>query len=484
MRLGNQWRYGVSLAACAAVFGLLIPFSAFAATLSLSPAARTVSVGQTFTATIEVSSAGQAMNAVSADISFPSDKVRVLSVSQTNSVVNFWVQNPSFSNDQNGGDVNLQGVVLSPGFTGVSADVVDIVFQAVAPGTANVSFSSGSVLANDGAGTNILTSMSGSVFTIASASEAPPKSLTSQPTAAISGVAVTSVPSTQDDNWYSINNIQFDWNMPIGADGVWYAFSSNPSMAPSVNTVANQATSVSYDLSSVSDGIWYFMISSENNGIWSPVVTKTLRLDRTQPEPFTITRTDSDPADTLVTFTWLTTDALSGLSHYEIKIGNGNWFNPENLRQGSSYVIPQSTIGKQTLAVRAIDNAGNVREEDTSFMVVAPGSWQEWLYQISRFSLFSALTILLIVILFVILYYLLVWNLVRWKRKAKRELREFEEELHGEIGKMESGKGKSKSPNGDLRSSTTLSGKRSIENEVKHLAEVTEEKIEKLNGKK
>jgi hypothetical protein len=361
------------------------------------------------------------------------------------------------------------------------------VFQAVAAGTAKISFSSGSVLANDGIGTNILTSMSGASFTVASvaaptitpASNATPTTSTptkkpvQQPSAAISGITVTSDPATVEDGWYSLNSIKFNWNIPIGADGVWYVFATDPSAAPSVATVANQTTSISYNLSSTNDGVWYFMISSETNGIWSPVITKELRLDRIPPQPFTITRTDSDPADTLITFTWSTTDALSGLAHYEIKIGDGGWFDPEGLRQGSSYVISQSAVGTKTLAVRAIDNAGNIQEEDTTFHVVAPNGWQEWWYQVTRFSLFSVFALVILIILFVILYYLLVWNLLAWKRKAKKELREFQKELREEIGRIEGEKGKGKTANTSLRPS-------SLAKEIERLRDETEAKVEEI----
>ncbi len=463
---------GIALA-----FGFFIP-RVLAASLYLSPGTKTLAVGQTFTVALEVSSADQAMNAVSADISFPSDKLRALSVSQTNSVINLWVQSPSFSNAQGTGDVLLQGVVLSPGFSGAAGDVLRITFQAMAQGVAPVSFSSGSVLANDGKGTNILTSMSGASFTIGPASAVTPSPAAAQ----ISGIVVTSAPSTEDDTWYSLNSIQFNWNMPIGADGVWYVLASSSNMTPPVTAVASQKTNVSYDLSSLSDGIWYFLISAEENGVWSPVVTKTLRLDRTPPEPFTITRTDSDPADTELTFTWATTDALSGLSHYEVKIGDGDWFDPETLRQGSSYVIPQSTPSERSLAVRAIDNAGNVREEDTTFRVVAPNSWQEWWYQVMRFFSFSIIVLALIVAAFILIYYLLSWRFLVWKRKTKRELREFAKELHEEIGKMESEEKKKKENalNIDLRPSILEREKGSIEKEAERLKEETETKIEKI----
>ena len=247
--------------------------------------------------------------------------------------------------------------------------------------------------------------------------------------------------------WYSLNNIQFDWNIPIGTDGVWHAFASSSNLAPTVTSVASMQTSETYDLSTLNDGVWYFLISSEDNGLWSSVALKTLRLDRTPPEPFTITRTDSDPADTELSFTWGTTDVLSGLSHYEVKIGDGDWFDPGGLRQGSSYVIPESTPGKRSLAVRAIDNAGNIQEENTTFVVAAPQSWQEWWYQVVRFLPFSFMILALIVIVFLGAYYLLAWNLLTWKRRTKRELREFEKELHEEIGQMErdeNGKGSAK----------------------------------------
>ena len=487
----------ISITGILFAFGFLAPFRVFAATLYLSPSAKTVAVGQTFTATIEVSSADQAMNAVSADLSFPSDKLRVLSVSQTDSIVNFWVQNPTFSNAQSTGDVILQGVVLTPGFFGSGGDVVNVVFQAVAPGDASVSFSSGSVLANDGKGTNILTGMSDASFTIGSAPQSVPMlpragkitAPSAPPAAMTSGITIASIPSTEDDKWYSFGGIQFNWNMPIGADGVWYALASSSDETPSVATIASQATSASYDLSSLNDGVWHFLISSETNGIWSPVVVKQFGLDRKPPDPFTITRTDSDPADTQLTFTWTTTDSLSGLSHYEAKIGDGDWFDPEGLRQGSSYVIPESTPGKRSLAVRAIDNAGNIQEEDATFTVVAPHSWQEWWYQMVRLLSFSLMVFALIFAAFIIFFYLLSRSLHAWKRKAKRELHEFEISLLKEVGKMDSEekKEKEKSSDIDLRPANLAKEKKANEEEARRLREETKteiEKIEKLTGEK
>ncbi len=106
------------------------------------------------------------MNAASGDISFPSDKLQVLSVSKTDSIMNLWIRDPSFSNSEVGGDVHFEGIVLNPGFTGTAGNLVTIAFEAIAPGDVPISFSSGAVLANDGNGTNILNSMQSGDVTV------------------------------------------------------------------------------------------------------------------------------------------------------------------------------------------------------------------------------------------------------------------------------------------------------------------------------
>ncbi len=135
-----------------------------AATLSLSPSTGTRSVGSSFSVSIYVGSSDQAMNAVSGVISFPSNKLSVVSLSKSGSIVGLWAQEPTFSN--NAGTINFEGIVLNPGFTGAAGKVLTITFQAKSIGSTALSFSSGSILANDGSGTNILTGMRNASFTI------------------------------------------------------------------------------------------------------------------------------------------------------------------------------------------------------------------------------------------------------------------------------------------------------------------------------
>ncbi len=163
-RIKTTVGFGIVVLVITAIF--LFPGDVRAATLYLVPASKNIHTGQAFTVAVDVSSVDQAMNAVSGDITFPSNRLQVLSISKSNSIISLWVRDPSFTNSTGGGDVHFEGIVLNPGYTGSAGSVITITFQAVAPGSAAVAFSDGSVLANDGNGTNILTAMQSAAFTI------------------------------------------------------------------------------------------------------------------------------------------------------------------------------------------------------------------------------------------------------------------------------------------------------------------------------
>ncbi|MDO8493135.1 MAG: hypothetical protein Q7S19_01150 [bacterium] len=133
---------------------LFLSSQASAASMSISPAQGTYVVGKTFTVSVVVSSADQAMNAVQGILLFPSEKLSVVGLSKNGSEVNLWVQDPVF--DNSAGQVSFEGVVLNPGFIGSDGRILQVIFKVKAPGLASVSLTSASILANDGQGTNIL----------------------------------------------------------------------------------------------------------------------------------------------------------------------------------------------------------------------------------------------------------------------------------------------------------------------------------------
>lgn len=165
-------RFVLRTASLLALIALFLPAILQADTILVSPPSGSYKVGQTFTVRIVVSSATQAVNAVSASLSFPRDMLQVASVSKIGSILNLWVQEPSF--DNNAGTVSLEGVVPNPGFTGANGSVLSINFRVIAPGTANLRFNSASLLANDGYGTNILKNRGTASYSLAAKAEEAP----------------------------------------------------------------------------------------------------------------------------------------------------------------------------------------------------------------------------------------------------------------------------------------------------------------------
>ena len=152
---------------------LFVPGSLFADTLLISPSSGTYAQGQTFSARIMVTSQIQAVNAISATLSYPTDKLQVVSISKNSSILNLWVKEPSYSNSA--GTLSLEGIVLNPGFLGTNGPVLTVTFKVLGTGSATLKFSAGSLLANDGYGADILKNRGTASYTLTAAQASPEK---------------------------------------------------------------------------------------------------------------------------------------------------------------------------------------------------------------------------------------------------------------------------------------------------------------------
>lgn len=137
---------------------------ALAATLSVAPSAYTVTAGDVVRVRVVVNSGGDAINTSEGVLQFPADVLDVVSVDKSASIFSIWVDEPTFSNQL--GTVSFSGGLPSPGFTGVSGTVINVVFHAKRAGTASLSLSGATVRANDGLGTDVLQGASGTTLTV------------------------------------------------------------------------------------------------------------------------------------------------------------------------------------------------------------------------------------------------------------------------------------------------------------------------------
>ncbi len=151
---------------------LFSPSIAFAqATLFVSPPSGTYQTGEFFSVLVKVNTGGKNINAASGQLNFDNSKLEVVSLGYSSSIFSIWTDEPNFSNV--GGTVKFSGGVPNPGYTGASGAILRLTFKAKAQGQAPLAFVTGSVLANDGSGTNILDSFRGSLFQIIAAAGKP-----------------------------------------------------------------------------------------------------------------------------------------------------------------------------------------------------------------------------------------------------------------------------------------------------------------------
>ena len=89
--------------------------------------------------------------------------------------------------------------------------------------------------------------------------------------------------------------------------------------------------------------------------------TLSLQIDTTAPLSFTTTLNVSGwTANNRPTATFATTDAVSGVARYEIRLDGGEW-----TPRASPYRFPSLSDGIHTASVRAVDQAGNAAESQT-----------------------------------------------------------------------------------------------------------------------
>ncbi len=354
-------------------FVLLLFFSASfaqAASLYFSPSSLTRAAKETFSGTVRVSTNAQAINAAEGSIVFDPAKVEVVSISKSGSIFNLWTQEPIFSNAE--GTVNFEGGVPNPGYTGTSGLIITISFRAktatTVRGSTDITLISGAVLANDGLGTNILSSLGKLTLTISPTTDTAhlQPEITSDTSGIVAGAPkVESSTHPDPAKWYSNNNPTFTWTLPSSVTGVSYLITdkatSNP--GPKSDGVVSKAT-----FTGITDGTQYFNIKFSQGGTWGPISHFQFNIDTAPPVGFEIHAITGDDIQPQITFE--TTDALSGIDHYEIKVGDsGNWITVSADQAGKPYRLSFDRIGTQTVFVKAVDKAGNTTTESISLSI-------------------------------------------------------------------------------------------------------------------
>lgn len=172
MKINFSKKVVVFIAICA-LTAVLWPRASRAASLLLDPTTKDVSVGVNFTVTVSASSPTASINGVSGRLNYPTDILQLVSVSSHSSILDQWLppgaKGPVTSTK---GAIIFEGISLA-GYRGNSGKVFSVVFKPLKEGDAKISFSNGSILANDGEGTNVMTASAVGNYHISAAQATP-----------------------------------------------------------------------------------------------------------------------------------------------------------------------------------------------------------------------------------------------------------------------------------------------------------------------
>lgn len=386
------------------LFSLLFAYPVFAATMTVSPATGTFSNQSTFTVHVEVNT-DQAINGAEGTLQFPLNKLEVVGIDKSQSIMSLWVQEPAFSANGSTGLIKFSAIKLNPGYTGSRGNVFNVTFHVKDVGVANVSFSSGDILANDGMGTNILDAFGGGIFSLTDGviiPTVPAPSVGGSPVIGPSRPVMTSsaMPQMpfvkywiQDDRggdvlfstsneaprWSNSPFAKLTWDLPPDVVSVASAFDDEPDTIPTERSTGLNTQLLPF----VSEGTHYFHIAFVNGMGMGQVLHFPVLVDFRGPKSFTIDfdgeeisnggiHSTSNPRPRLSFFT---EDDLSGLDHYQFKLNSGDW-SAVQLEPDGTFILPKlESQLRYELALRAFDLAGNSADATSVFViepVVAP----------------------------------------------------------------------------------------------------------------
>lgn len=338
--------------------------AASTASLFLSQPTGTRIVGSVFTVSVMLNTGGQFVNAIEASLVFPPDKLQIVSPSLGTSIIGIWTDQPRFDNQS--GLLNFQGGVPDPGVNVSQGVVATITFRVKSVGQAMVKFSDQSkVLLNDGLGSDILGQTGNGIYDLV----LPPPA----------GPRVISETHTDQARWYQSPTVALRWFNEPAAGGYSYVLNQEPIDIPDDISEGPRTSVVYKDLES---GLYFFHVKASQEDVWGDATHFSVKIDAVPPAKFPIEISPSSRTDSrtpLIKF--VTTDTLSGIDHYELKIVPLNVEDASlaaNTQQKPLFIEATSPysqefkLGKYQIIVRVYDKADNFQEISKKLSIVAP----------------------------------------------------------------------------------------------------------------
>jgi len=328
-----------------------IPLGVRAVTLYLLPQSQTVYQGDSFLVELRLDTEGEEINAIEANLKFPSDLLKITDFSKGGSILTFWPQEPTLR------DSVVSFVGGRPGGFKGEGLVLKINFLAKEVGKTKIDFKENTkVLLNDGKGTPAKLNFLEGNYEVVRKPE---------------GLPIISSRTHPDQNkWFKGTTLHLHWDLIEGAE---YSFilSRDPLAEPDEmpdRPAPKEGLIWMGDMEypNLEDGIYYFHLrerretdaelNAEPTRKWGPKITFRAMIDSTPPEDFK-PEIGKDPAifEGKYFLSFTTADKTSGIDFFEVKEGKRNFKRAE-----SPYLLEDQEL-KSIIKVKAVDKAGNER---------------------------------------------------------------------------------------------------------------------------
>jgi hypothetical protein len=241
-------------------------------------------------------------------------------------------------------------------------------------GESRLSYTSGSVLANDGRGTNVLSSMSGGTFTAEAATSQPAPEVVIEyvPQANTpSAPKITSTSHPDSSSWYTNKTAGLSWTVPPDVTGMRTLLDKNPNSIPSKVYDTPQSSLTLQDLE---EGVSYFHLQFKNADGWGRVTHYRLGIDTEDPSGFSVSlASSSDPTNPEQTLIAAFSDEESGspITRYLISVDGEAPTEFVDSENSGHIILPALEPGYHTIAIEAFDAAGNSAVDTISITVVS-----------------------------------------------------------------------------------------------------------------
>jgi hypothetical protein len=347
--------------------------SAHAATLYLSSNTDVLRIGDKLEVNIKIDSEGAGVNAVQGTLQFPKDILEATKIDKSDSVFDFWLQEPTFSNDT--GRVNFVGG-STVGSVGKSLQALRVFFTVKGTGRAELTVTDAALTASNGSGTNVLSTLQGLVVNstpktggaqVAVPTQIPAPTQITRPAVVASGLpskpSVTIPLYGDPTSWFNrTDNFNAQWKLPPDVSGVETSVDQNIHYAGETSEGLFESKVFQ---AIPRDGVWYLHVRFKNNIGWGDVNNYRIAVDTHPPLAFQATVNEGNSTDSPApTLKFDAKDSLSGLKEYQITIDNGDILRVPADKYTGVYKLPLLVPGKHRITVRAVDNADNSTVND------------------------------------------------------------------------------------------------------------------------